>query len=257
MIKIDPYLINGQHQVTVVVVGAGGTGSLVVTKLARLHQALLQLDHPGLYVTVIDPDIVEEHNVGRQLFTSPDIGSYKADVLVTKINHAFSLDWDCENKKFRSEDAKTNIVFGCVDNVPARKKILKEFYHKSNSRDFEKKFFLIDCGNARDYGQVILSDYEGTLRNINDIIPDWHLQDTEELQGQGCGYMERMMEQDLFINDWVSLHAVNLIKELFFRKHLNYQGVFFDASQGTNNKLEIVKNGSKKRNSKRAKKQKI
>ena len=45
---IDNYLIDPQHPVTVNLIGAGGTGSQVLTCLARLHGALGGARHPGL-----------------------------------------------------------------------------------------------------------------------------------------------------------------------------------------------------------------
>ena len=54
----DRYLLNPRHPVTVFVIGAGGTGSQVITNLARMNMALQALGHPGLHVTVFDPDTV-------------------------------------------------------------------------------------------------------------------------------------------------------------------------------------------------------
>lgn len=49
---IDNYLIDPQHPVTVNLIGAGGTGSQVLTCLARLDVTLRALGHPGLSVTL-------------------------------------------------------------------------------------------------------------------------------------------------------------------------------------------------------------
>ena len=51
---IDNYLIDPQHPVTVNLIGAGGTGSQVLTCLARLDVTLRALGHPGLSVTLYD-----------------------------------------------------------------------------------------------------------------------------------------------------------------------------------------------------------
>lgn len=71
---------------TVFVIGAGGTGSQVATGLARISVALQALGHPGLHVTVFDPDTVTEANIGRQLFSGSELGLNKAAALVTRIN---------------------------------------------------------------------------------------------------------------------------------------------------------------------------
>ncbi len=41
----DRYLLNPRHPVTVFVIGAGGTGSQVITNLARMSMALQALGH--------------------------------------------------------------------------------------------------------------------------------------------------------------------------------------------------------------------
>jgi len=229
-IKTPAYFINGQHRITISLIGAGGSGSLILTKLARLNEALIQLEHPGFYVYVVDFDIVEEHNVGRQMFTRGDIGAFKSDCLISKINHAFGYDWESKTEPFNHHDVASNIVISAVDNIGTRHEILDQFFKCNDGHDVRQPYFIIDCGNARDYGQVILTDYKNKLKNIYDLIPDWIHQDTKEQQGEGCSYAERLEEQDLFINDWVSLYVITIIKDLLFKKQIDYQGFFFNTS---------------------------
>lgn len=89
----DRYLLNPRHPVTVFVIGAGGTGSQVITNLARMSMALQALGHPGLHVTVFDPDTVSQANIGRQLFSETELGLNKAVSLVTRINRFFGYAW--------------------------------------------------------------------------------------------------------------------------------------------------------------------
>ena len=65
----DNYLLKPYHPVTVFIIGAGGTGSQVITNLARMDTALQASGHPGLHVTLFDPDTVTQANIGRQLFS--------------------------------------------------------------------------------------------------------------------------------------------------------------------------------------------
>ena len=60
----DGYLLNPQHPITISLIGAGGTGSQVLTCLARLDVTLRNLGHPGLFITLYDPDDVSEANIG-------------------------------------------------------------------------------------------------------------------------------------------------------------------------------------------------
>lgn len=123
---IDNYLINPQHPVTVNLIGAGGTGSQVLTCLARLDTALRGLGHPGLFITVYDSDIVTEANIGRQLFSPSDIGLNKAQCLVTRMNNFFGNDWKAVPDiypaalKDARRDNLANITITCTDNIKSR-----------------------------------------------------------------------------------------------------------------------------------------
>lgn len=123
---IDNYLINPQHPVTVNLIGAGGTGSQVLTGLARLDVTLRALGHPGLFVTLYDPDIVTEANIGRQLFGYSDMGLNKAQCLITRINNFFGNDWKAVPDIFPAmmknacRDNMANITITCTDTIKSR-----------------------------------------------------------------------------------------------------------------------------------------
>ena len=61
----EAYLLNPVHPINVTLIGAGGNGSQMLSVLARMHISLIQMGHPGLYVTVFDQDVVERTNIGR------------------------------------------------------------------------------------------------------------------------------------------------------------------------------------------------
>lgn len=238
---VNPYFVNGQNPITVSVIGAGGTGSFVMSRLARLHKALNFMDHPGFYVKLIDYDKVEEQNVGRQLFTSDDVGFYKAERIVSKINIAYDLAWKCSLSD-HPDDINKNLIISCVDNTETKQRIIDDFYSKVDEPVSEQsiKYYLIDCGNGKDFGQVILSDVNKKLKNINDFFGrDLSKFDTKERQGDGCSYRIKLEEQDLFINDLVSIYAVNIIKDLIINKRIYYQGVFFNTTEFLTNKIFI------------------
>ncbi len=70
----------------VAVIGCGGLGGYVIEELARLGVGR---------ITAIDPDVFEEHNLNRQLFSSPEnLGKPKVEAAherITKINPAVTL----------------------------------------------------------------------------------------------------------------------------------------------------------------------
>ena len=111
-----------QRQVKVTVVGAGGSGSQMLTGLAQLHHAMLSLGHPGgLDVTAIDGDVVSASNVGRQLFYICDIGRNKAEVLINRINVTMGTHWQAiDSMLTENQSIQSDIVVGCVDSRKAR-----------------------------------------------------------------------------------------------------------------------------------------
>src|SRR5690606_27230332 len=109
-----------------------------------------------------------------------------------------------------------------------------------SSGDTRKNYLLFDCGNARNYGQVIMCDHSKKLKNIFDVYgKQLGKQDNIEQQGRGCSYAESLLEQDIFINDWVSLYMVTLLKDLLLVKEIDYQGFFFNTEDCLTQKLMI------------------
>src|SRR5450755_1622594 len=84
----------------VAVVGVGGTGSELTSKLINLHLALTAKGYGGLNVVAFDPATVSPANIVRQRYTQADIGRPKATVLVNRINFAYSLEWDAVESRF-------------------------------------------------------------------------------------------------------------------------------------------------------------
>ena len=203
--KINGYLQNPNHAITVDVVGCGGTGSFVLSRLARLNYALKAMNHPGLHVKAYDDDKVESHNVGRQNFYETDVNDYKSTNIIEKCNMAYGTTWEAFRKK---HDAKinSNILFCCVDNVQFRKEIYDRGKIKiTNHTMYNQGLYLFDCGNGKDFGQVIVSElFDSNLKDTIDFFPEMMSQDNEKTQGtKGCSYAEKLQEQSLFINDFL------------------------------------------------------
>lgn len=236
----EKYLLDPGQPVTVNLVGVGGTGSQFLTCLARLNYALLGLGHAGFYVDVFDPDTVEEHNVGRQLFSASDVGKSKAVVLVERINKYFGFGWDAHIQYYdddlREDRAKSNILVTCVDNIQSRFQARKVITQKSRYQtDANRAFYWLDMGNSEKSGQAVLGttsvikqpegEYTSTLPNVIDIFPELLTQE-EDASGPSCSLAEALGRQDLFINSTMAQFGANLIWKLFVDPVTDTHGVF-------------------------------
>lgn len=54
----DNYLISSTNPISVNLIGAGGTGSKVLTALMEMNHSLIELGHAGLQIRLWDDDIV-------------------------------------------------------------------------------------------------------------------------------------------------------------------------------------------------------
>ena len=133
-----------------IVVGVGGTGSIVARDLPKL------LIHTNSEMVLIDGDIVEEKNMVRQAYQQHDIGENKANALAKKINtfygnicesvdHYITKDEILELLK--KYEQHIPVLIGCVDNNKTR--ILLE--HTFKQLD---ECIYIDSANSEYEGNV-------------------------------------------------------------------------------------------------------
>ncbi len=247
MHKIDDYLLTRPIKITLV--GAGGTASHVLRRLAIIHKTMIELGHPfGLDVTVYDPDTVSESNVGRQAFYPSDVGLHKATILVHRCNMMLQTRWSAIPEKFTlaTRQYNCNLIIGCVDNRKARNDILESWSPYST-------VYWLDFGNREHDGQVILGQImseetekkikrqEGIrLPHAGDLFPellDATLDDVDETPS--CSLAEALEKQSLFINDTVANAGMNMLWELFRYGQLSYHGVFINNKTGRANPLPI------------------
>ena len=240
------YLLNPMHSVTVSLVGVGGTGSRMLTNLAMIDQALVALGHPGLLVTAIDPDKVSPSNIGRQQFSPADIGDYKADVLISRVNRFYGLDWEAHCELYTANSINSNIIISCVDNINTRK-VIHERKPQTYQQHMNECFYWMDMGNGKDYGQVILSTKK-EIRNKNknhvpvlkgpfEYFPN--LSAKKESNEPSCSLPEALLKQDLFINPMIALQASDLLWKMFTQPIMEYHGVFVNMKTLQITKLKI------------------
>ena len=244
------YLIQPPHPVTVNVIGAGGNGSQVIQGLARMNVTLKALGHPGLIVTMYDDDKVTEANCGRQLFAESDIGRYKAEVLVSRINRFYGTNWDCQSSKYNKKTVSyTNIVISCVDTAKARLDISEIWDGEKALRDWEIPYYWLDLGNSSKSGQVILGSSKNvkqppskkykTVKHLPTVAQEFDLKNVKDDNEPSCSIAEAIEKQDLFINPIVSYMGLNLLWKLFKDYSITHRGYYINLETGKTNPINL------------------
>lgn len=154
------------------VIGLGGTGGLLVPKLAKILQGMNKID-----LWLVDGDIVDDGNVKRQPYQQFNVNEKKAIALSRKVASNYNLNiFDYSDYLVGKEIS--NIVscecydevyiLGCVDNHSTRMILESEHRQIKNS-------FYIDSANGFTDGSVFITKnlygvVLGTMRS--DIYPE-------------------------------------------------------------------------------------
>lgn len=245
----DNYLLNPTNPITVNLIGAGGTGSQVLTALGRMNHALVALGHAGLQVRLWDNDMVTEANLGRQLFAECELGIFKSVALINRTNRFFGTDWKAESVKFEKnsldkmpDNASSSIFISCVDSVQSRFAIADMLKHlESGSYYLHRPRYALDFGNSRDTGQVILSTVTAikqpesekyvTVANlplITDEYGELLKQSEQQDDTPSCSLAEALDKQDLFINSSLAQMGCSLLWNMFRNGMIEYRGFFLN-----------------------------
>jgi PRTRC genetic system ThiF family protein len=256
----DNYLINPTNPVTVNVIGAGGTGSQMLTALARINHALLNLNHPGLIVKAFDDDRISEANLGRQLFSESEVGMYKSVALINRLNRFFGTNWKARTHRFADtlytdDTYKANIFVTCVDTAKSRFEVSEMLYELKSYRslDRDSPLYWMDLGNSRDTGQVILSTIGkveqpasekfqpvSELPFITEMFKD-QLETADQFDDTpSCSLAEALTKQDLFINSSVATMGASLLWQLFQQGMIFNRGAFINLRTSITQPLKLV-----------------
>lgn len=247
---VDNVLLNPTNPISVNLIGAGGTGSQVLTALARMSHALTELNHAGLSVRLWDDDVITEANLGRQLFAESELGLHKSVALINRTNRFFGTDWKAETQKFEKdylnnlpENATASIYISCVDSVKSRfeiAEILNELkidkgYYRNQSK------YWMDFGNSQFTGQVLLSTVGNirqpnsekfeTVENLPFVTEEFGellIQSETEDDTPSCSLAEALEKQDLFINSTLAQMGSSLLWNLFRNGLTQNRGFFLN-----------------------------
>jgi PRTRC genetic system ThiF family protein len=241
---VPEYIQRPNHKVSIAVIGAGGTGSNVMSSLIRINATLEALGKPGIQATLIDGDRVSESNIGRQAFYPSDVGKYKSDVLITRINRSFQLNWGSRSQYVKEETfLPYNIIISCVDNMAARRIIEKNVKHDQTQNPMHQSFLWMDFGNSKDHGQAIMVNLYNKER-ISDFWPTFKSQKDEDDNTPSCSLAEAIEKQDLFINQTLASLGSDLLYKYLTSEIIENRGVFLNLrtlkTQAIQSKLESI-----------------
>ncbi|REC60509.1 PRTRC system ThiF family protein [Chryseobacterium pennae] len=257
----DNYLINPTNPVTINLIGAGGTGSKVLTALMEMNHSLIQLGHAGLFVRLWDDDLITEANLGRQRFAESETGLYKSVALINRANRWMGTNWKAETQKFKlsesekfSENITANIYISCVDSVKSRFEIADILKRLNTGRYYANRLlYSLDFGNSKRTGQVILATI-GTIRqpnsekyetvdhlpSITDEFGDLLKQSEESDDTPSCSLAEALEKQDLFINSTLAQMGSSLLWNLFRNGLTKNRGFFLNLKNFHSQPIKIT-----------------
>ncbi|GEM63866.1 thiazole biosynthesis adenylyltransferase ThiF [Sphingobacterium faecium NBRC 15299] len=259
---VDNYLIAPTNPITINLIGAGGTGSKVLTALLEMNHSLIEFGHPGLFVTLWDDDTITTANLGRQKFARSEVGLLKSVAIINKANRNEGTNWKAQPSKFErdrfgniNEKAIANITITCVDNVKARfdvAEILKSS-KKAFGNDRNRPLYWLDFGNSQHTGQVILATvgsidqpeskkYEtvASLPFITDEYGELLKQSEKEDDTPSCSLPDALAKQDLFINGSLAQMGCDLLWKLFRNGMTQSKGFFHNLKDYRTTPIKVA-----------------
>jgi molybdopterin/thiamine biosynthesis adenylyltransferase len=132
-------------QTTVLLLGSGGIGSWVGFALARI----------GYPFMVYDFDLVEDHNLGGQLFNTSHVGMLKTEALEEVVKKFSGQDVTIyRDGKYTDKSPSNPVIIAAFDNMAARKLAFEKWEEALNEAPDEDKneFIFID-------GRLLAEDY--------------------------------------------------------------------------------------------------
>lgn len=246
---IDNDLINAANPVTVNLIGAGGTGSKVLTGLMEMNHNLNALGHPGLQVCTWDDDVVTEANIGRQRFAECEAGLKKSVALTNRVNRWSGTNWKAKTQRFvrsgtegKMKNMKANIYISCVDSAQARFEIADILMSLPGGEVANNcPRYWLDFGNGLNTGQVVLSTVK-TIRQpaskkyttaaylpyVTDEFGHLLRLSDDQADMPSCSVAEALKKQDLFINGAMAQLGCSLLWNLFREGMTEVRGFFLN-----------------------------
>jgi len=234
------------RSISVALVGAGGTGSAMLTELYQVNVLLKYLGLTSFDISLFDPDTVALPNIGRQSFYEFDLGHPKASVLVNRFNHFGDANMKAYTHAFSEADLECgyDIIVTCVDSAQLRRDIYAIQKEYEQSHEVDHPCLWLDTGNDKNSGQVVLghlfkahSDDSIRLPTVGDLYPS--LMTAKDDKTQSCSHKDALKKQNYGINKKIALEASTLISKLFKDGVIKRHGSIVDNEEGFTTPINI------------------
>lgn len=242
---IPQYIQTPLLPITITVIGAGGTGNVMLTHLARIAYSYQELFNKKIVVTVIDGDDVSHSNIGRQLYAPSEVGFNKAVIAVNRINRFYGFDWIAVADYFNDETkdvAPSNFIISCVDNVECRFELHKTIKVWCKSYKNEPEYyphFWIDIGNTKTTGNVVVGSINNDWPDVIDMYKNEFKKMKKDVDEPSCSLAMSLNKQDMFINSHCALIGSKWLWEALTMPEINWRGAFTNLNTFQTNKIKI------------------
>lgn len=223
--------------VSILIIGAGGTGGYVIPHLYRIAYATRR----KYRVVIADGDIVEKKNLIRQNFSQFDIGVNKAEAMAERYSETFGIETEYVPEYIEDEDMLCDllipktiearsqkpayIIIGAVDNNRSRVMCHNVF----NKLD---DVIYIDSGNGEYTGQVVCGIKENgkvVSPPVAEIYPDI-LTDTEKLPSElSCAERSVSAPQSIAANIFAATAISTMLYYLLAKGELETTRIAFSS----------------------------
>jgi PRTRC genetic system ThiF family protein len=220
------------NQLSISVIGCGGTGSLILPIIARFNYALKALKDVSIALTCFDGDKIDIVNPCRQGFSPYEVGLHKNVALITRINRFWGTSWEAIPEMLTSKTTEFlgNIVISATDTRKSRKMIYNLIRNQNKAHKINTEnhvYYWIDLGNSLNTGNVILSDCEKLptpldyYKNSEDI----------DIDKPSCSIAESLNNQNILINQEMANKGAQLLWDILTNESIKYRGFFINLEK--------------------------
>lgn len=207
---------------TVMIGGAGGIGSWLTLFLTRA----------GFKPTVFDFDLIEEHNLGGQLFRQSDIGRHKVNALQNILTEFAGVTINAFTNRIDENSAGHHFVFSAFDNMKARKDLFEAW--KRNIEGCTVTPIFIDGRLEMEQMQIFCVTPDKILDYEKQLFDDFEVEDapcTMKQTSHSAAMIATLMTS-FFTNHMTNIYERDVVRDVPFYHE------FFIPLALTNNKID-------------------